>query len=47
LPESCTATPAAGHPDGGAKTVRWTTNAPIPKSGTVVFVLASRSILRG
>lgn len=59
LPESCTAiptsefgltgvevTPAAGHPDG-AKTVRWTTNGPIPKSGTVAFTLTSGSILRG
>lgn len=59
LPESCTAspaggfgltgvevTPAAGHPDG-AKTVRWTTNSPIPKTGTVAFTLTSGSILRG
>jgi len=59
LPESCTTTPtgafgltgvevtpAAGHPDG-AKTVRWTTNSPIPKSGTIAFTLTSGSILRG
>lgn len=59
LPESCTATPAgafgltevevtraAGHPDG-AKTVRWTTNSPIPSAGTVAFTLTSGSILRG
>lgn len=59
LPESCTAdpaggfgltgvevSPAAGHPDG-AKTVRWITNTPIPKIGTVAFTLTSGSILRG
>lgn len=59
LPESCTATPAgafgltgveltpaAGHPDG-AKTVRWTTNGPIPATGTVAFTLTSGAILRG
>jgi len=59
FPESCTATPAgafgltgvevtpaAGHPDG-AKTVRWTTNSPIPATGTVAFTLKSGSVLRG
>lgn len=59
FPESCTATPAgafgltgvevtpaAGHPDG-AKTVRWTTNSPIPAAGTVAFTLKSGSVLRG
>lgn len=58
LPESCTATPAgpfgltgveltpaAGHTDG-AKTVRWTTNAPIP-AGKVAFTLVSGTIMRG
>lgn len=59
FPESCTATPAgsfgltgvevtpaAGHPDG-AKTVRWSTNSPIPATGTVAFTLKSGSVLRG
>ncbi|TGB35924.1 hypothetical protein [Mycolicibacterium peregrinum] len=59
LPESCTATPAgafgltrvdltpaAGHSDG-AKTVRWTTNSPMPVTGTVAFTLVSGTIMRG
>lgn len=59
FPESCTTTPAgafgltgvevtpaAGHPDG-AKTVRWTTNSPIPATGTVAFTVKSGSVLRG
>ena len=59
MPSSCTATPsggfgltnvevrpAVGHPDG-AKTIVWTTNAPVPTSGEVAFTLRSGEILRG
>ncbi|WP_415849863.1 hypothetical protein [Tsukamurella ocularis] len=59
FPESCSVTPAgefgltgvevtraAGHPDG-AKSVRWTTNSAIPKTGKVSFTLTSGSVMRG